>query len=61
MVRNRTLGFGAVFLNLPGRFETAQARHADVHQDNIRPEFAAFVDSIAAVGRFANDFHIILG
>ena len=43
------------FANLPGDFDSVQARKADVQQDQIRLQFLRFPDCFKSIGRKVND------
>jgi len=45
--------------NLSNR-EAVHARHADVHQDDVRQQFARFAQGLFAIGGFADKFEAIL-
>ena len=43
-----------------GRLDAVEARHADVHQDDVRVEFGRHADRLAAVGGLAHHRHVVL-
>ena len=54
----KDLRLRTVLLDLPGGFEAAETGHADVHENDVWTEFGCFFDGVAAIGSFANHFHI---
>ena len=44
----------------PGRLESVQVGHPDVHEDDVGPEVPVLAQGLGPVGRLANDSHIRL-
>src|SRR5690242_21616038 len=47
--------FRGNFANSPEGFNTTQPGEVNVHQNQVRPQFAGFLHSLHSVRRFAND------
>jgi hypothetical protein len=47
--------------DLTGGFEPVEARHADVHQRDVRPEGLGRGDRLVDVGGFADDVEVVSG
>ncbi len=52
------LGGGERAENLPGRFQTIEMRHGDIHQHHGGPEFLGQRHRLPSVLRFADDFDV---
>ncbi len=52
---------GEFVADLTGAFDAIQFWHGDVHDDDVRVEFADLFDGFAAGFGFTDDFHVELG
>lgn len=50
-----------VLRDFPGRLDSPQIRHPDVHQQDVRPGSGGQADRLPAVGGLADDLDVILG
>jgi hypothetical protein len=44
--------------NSAGRFQTIQLRHANIHQDYVRPKFQRFLHALASIARLTADLPV---
>jgi hypothetical protein len=55
------LGVGKLVEDRSGRGEPVHDRHAEVHQDDVRPQLPIFLERLLAVSRLRNNLETGLG